>query len=236
MVRGNQKMPKHRGCDGSCEEFQRSLHALTRRQVLRAGTLALGGLSLPAYYQQTAGAGTPVGGFGRARSCIVIFMWGGPSQLDTWDPKPDAPIEIRGSFKSIATRVPGVRISEHFPLLAARTDRLAIIRSMTHDDPAHLSSAHRTLTGHLAPTPFSDAAGPSPNDSPHLGALVARLLPRPRAGGLAAPRSPCPGPSPTRPRPGGRAPGQNAGWLGKAFDPFRVEGDPERAGLSGRRA
>ncbi|HPD42381.1 MAG TPA: hypothetical protein PLD43_12575, partial [Anaerolineae bacterium] len=59
----------------------------------------------------------------------------------------------------------------------ARTDRLAIIRSMTHDDPAHLSSAHRTLTGHLAPKPFSDADGPGPNDSPHLGALVARLRP-----------------------------------------------------------
>ena len=80
-------------------------------------------------------------------------MWGGPSQLDTWDPKPDAPAEIRGSFGTIATKTPGVRISEHFPMLASRTDKLAIVRSMCHDDFTHLSTAHRSLTGHLAPTP-----------------------------------------------------------------------------------
>ena len=93
-------------------------------------------------------------GFGRAKACILIFQWGGPSQLDTWDPKPDAPAEIRGEFRPIATRhARRVRISEHFPLLADQTHRLAIVRSMSHDDPAHLSTAHRLLTGHLAPTP-----------------------------------------------------------------------------------
>ncbi|MFO0892289.1 MAG: DUF1501 domain-containing protein [Isosphaeraceae bacterium] len=192
--------------------------------------LSVTGLSLPSLLQARANEALGKGsGFGRAKSCIVIFMWGGPSQLDTWDPKPDAPIEIRGGFKSIGTKTPGVRISEHFPLLAARTDRLAIIRSMTHDDPAHLSSAHRTLTGHLAPRPFSDADGPSPNDSPHLGALVSRFR-RPGQGGLPA--------SVTMPwtvahpaAPGGRAPGQDAGWLGKAHEPFRIEGDPNAAGF-----
>jgi hypothetical protein len=118
-----------------------------------------------------------------------------------------------------------VRISEHFPRLADRLDRLAIIRSMTHDDPAHLSSAHRVLTGHLAPTPFSDAAGPSPSDSPHIGALVTRLKPRPAGG--AMPTSVTMPWSVAHPAaPGGRAPGQTAGWLGKAYDPFRIEGDP----------
>jgi hypothetical protein len=217
----------------ACRDLRSSLDLLTRRGALQAGSLALAGLSMPALFRQrataserrpqaTTGSGT---GFGSARSCIVIFMWGGPSQLDTWDPKPDAPIEVRGSFQSIATRLPGVRISEHFPLLATRLDRLAIIRSMTHDDPAHLSSAHRTLTGHLAPTPFSDAAGPSANDSPHLGALVSRLLPR--RGDPALPGSVTMPWTVAHPAaPGGRAPGQNAGWLGKAYDPFRVEGDP----------
>jgi len=204
----------------SCSEFRR--RGPSRREALRAGALAVAGLGLPELYRNRAGAAGP-GGFGRARSCLMIFMWGGPSQLDTWDPKPDAPAEIRGSFRTIATRTPGVRISEHFPRLAARTDKLAIVRSMSHDDFAHLSTAHRILTGHLAPTPYSDAAGPSPNDWPHLGSLVARV--RPRRGALP--------PAVTMPwtvahpaAPGGKAPGQHGGWLGKAYDPFRVEGDP----------
>jgi hypothetical protein len=218
------------------------MRAPSRRQVLGLGTLAVSGLCLPAFYWQRALAGREqadrqrtmgprTAGSGTARACIVIFQWGGPSQLDTWDPKPDAPVEIRGSFQSVATTIPGIRISEHFPMLATRTDRLAIIRAMTHDDAAHLSSAHRVLTGHLAPTPFSDAAGPSPGDSPHLGALVGRLLPGALDRAMPA--------SVTMPwtvahpaAPGGRAPGQNAGWLGKAYDPFRVEGDPNQSGFA----
>ena len=134
-----------------CREFRR--RAVSRREALRAGAVAMAGLGMPELYRNRAVAAGP-GGFGRAKSCLLIFMWGGPSQLDTWDPKPDAPAEIRGSFATIATRTPGVRISEHFPMLAARTDRLAIVRSMNHDDFTHLSTAHRVLTGHLAPTPI----------------------------------------------------------------------------------
>jgi hypothetical protein len=182
----------------------------------------MAGLGLPGLYRSRAATPGP-DGFGRAKSCLMIFMWGGPSQLDTWDPKPDAPAEIRGSFGTIATRTPGVRISEHFPMLASRTDKLAIVRSMSHDDFTHLSTAHRVLTGHLAPTPHSDAAGPSPNDWPHLGSLVARV--RPRRGALPqAVTMPWTVAHPAA--PGGKAPGQHGGWLGKAYDPFRVEGDP----------
>jgi len=130
---------------------------------------------------------------------------------------------VRGEFSPIATSTPGLFISEHFPMLAARTHRLAVIRSMTHDDPAHLSTAHRVVTGHVAPRPNSDGDGPSPNDWPHLGALVARV--HPRAG--AIPDSVMMPWSVAHPAaPGGRAPVQHGGWLGKAFDPFRVEGDP----------
>ncbi len=208
-----------------CHDFQSQ--RFTRREALRAGALTLTGLGLPGLFQGRALAGSELvrssGGFGRAKSCILIFQWGGPSHIDTWDPKPDAPSEIRGEFQPIETRTPGLRISEHFPLLAQQTHRLAVIHSMTHDDPAHLSTAHRVLTGHLAPTPKSDAAGPSPSDSPHLGSIVAKV--RPSRGVLPS--------SVTMPwtvahpaAPGGRAPGQNAGWLGKAYDPFRVEGDP----------
>ncbi len=211
-----------------CVGFRRG--GATRREAIRAGGLVMTGLGLPELFRGRAiAAGPAMGpGFGRAKSCLLIFMWGGPSQLDTWDPKPDAPAEVRGQFASIATKVPGVRISEHFPKLATRTDRLAIIRSMTHDDAAHLSSAHRLLTGHLAPTPKSDAAPPSTKDWPHLGSIVAKL--HPSRGALP--------PSVTMPwtvahpaAPGGRAPGQNAGWLGKSYDPFAIEGDPNSPGF-----
>lgn len=207
-----------------CAGFRRL--GVTRRSALRVGVLSALGLGLPGLLLGRARAApdTPRGaGFGRARSCILIFQWGGPSQLDTWDPKPDAPEAVRGPFAAIATATPGVRISEHFPMLAQRTHRLAIIRSMTHDDPAHLSTAHRVLTGHLAPRVNSDADGPSPNDWPHLGAILARC--RPSTGALpTAVTMPWVVAHPAA--PGGRAPGQNAGWLGKTYDPFRIEGDP----------
>jgi hypothetical protein len=211
----------------ACQEFR--LQRPSRREALRAGALTLTGLGLAGLYRGQATAALASGGFGRARACILIFQWGGPSQLDTWDPKPDAPAEIRGEFATIATRTPGVRISEHFPRLAARTERLAIIRSLTHDDPAHLSTAHRLLTGHLAPTPYSDAIGPSPRDWPHLGSLVARC--RPSRGTTLPSAVTMPWTVAHPAAPGGKAPGQHGGWLGKGFDPFRVEGDPNDSGF-----
>jgi hypothetical protein len=223
-------MPMGSGRGPGCRGFERS--GASRRQAIRAGALALTGLALPGLYRGRAAAApgaARTAGFGRARSCILIFQWGGPSQLDTWDPKPDAPAEIRGEFATIATTVPGVRISEHFPRLAAQCHRLAIVRSMSHDDFAHLSTAHRILTGHLAPVPYSDSVGPSASDWPHLGALVARCRPTPGAPASAV-TMPWTVSHPAA--PGGKAPGQHGGWLGKGFDPFRVEGDPGAPGFS----
>src|SRR4051794_22538999 len=97
--------------DGSCRGFKRP----SRRETLRAGFLGSLGLALPELFRGRAraeGSGSS-SGFGRAKSCIFIFQWGGPSQLDTWDLKPDAPLEIRGEFASIATTNPALRISEH---------------------------------------------------------------------------------------------------------------------------
>jgi hypothetical protein len=192
--------------------------------------LGLAGLTLPELLRSYAQARPPeapaAAGFGRAKACILIFMWGGPSHIDTWDPKPDAPDDIRGEFQPIATSVPGVAVSEHFPLLARQAHRLAIVRSMSHDDPAHLSTAHRVLTGHLAPRPKSDAIGPSPNDWPHLGAIVAKIKP---TAGAVPPAVTMPWTVAHPAAPGGQAPGQHGGWLGKAYDPFRVEGDPNAA-------
>ena len=87
----------------------------------------------------------------RAKACIFLFMWGGPAHQDTWDMKPLAPAEYRGEFQPIQTRVPGLQICEHLPKLAARADKLAIIRSMTHDDVDHTSATHYPLTSRCGP-------------------------------------------------------------------------------------
>ena len=169
---------------------------------------------------------TASAGFGRAKACIFLFMWGGPSQLETFDPKPNAPAEIRGSFQPIATAVPGMFISEHFQRVAKLTDRLAIVRSLTHNDPAHLSSGHATLTGHLAPVVKSDAEPPSERDTPHLGSVVAR-----HASSESRGASVCHIALVGHASRGSRwtGAGQNGGWLGSRFDPMLIAGDPSNA-------
>src|SRR5262249_25347512 len=102
---------------------------LTRRDLLRIGGLPLTGLSLPAVLRAGASAAAPAA---RAKCVIQLFMWGGPSQHETFDLKPKAPEGIRGAFRPIDTNVPGIRICEHLPLLARRADRYAILRSVTH--------------------------------------------------------------------------------------------------------
>jgi hypothetical protein len=208
-----------------CADFVRA-HALSRRELLRVGGLGILSLGLTDLLAQTGRADNNQG---RAKACILMFMWGGPSQLDTWDPKPDAPAEVRGSFKPIATTVPGIQISEHFPLLAREAHRYAIIRSMTHDDPAHLSSVHHIMTGHHAPRVKSDADGPSRKDSPHIGSVLAKLQTAQRA---VPPFVAMPWTVSHPAAPGGQAPGQNAGWLGSGYDPFCVTGDPNAPDFS----
>src|SRR5262245_11603744 len=150
-------------------------HLTDRRELLRAGSLGLFGLGLGDLVRGRAGAADALAAprpasFARAKSCILLFMWGGPAHQDTWDLKPMAPAEIRGQFKPIATKVPGIHICEHFGRLAQRTDKLAIVRSMTHTDVNHLTSTHFLLTGQAPPTAPELRA-----DWPHMGAVLARL-------------------------------------------------------------
>lgn len=210
-----------------CADLRRQRSLLSRRQVLQAGGLGLLGLGLPQFLSARAlASGTARSdGFGRAKRCIFLFMWGGPSQLDTFDMKPGAPDEVRGPFKPISTRVPDIQICEHFTNLAQRTDKLAIIRSLNHTDPAHLSSGHATLTGNWAPKLNSDADAPSDKDTPHLGAMLAHLRETPET---LPPFVTLPWKAYHPAAPGGQAPGQHGGFLGRKYDPLLVTGDPSQ--------
>ena len=147
---------------------------LPRRNFLRAGSLSWFGLTLPEMLTRLAAAeGSPERSqptFVRAKRCILLFMWGGPAHQDTWDLKPNAPAEVRGEFSPIPTNVPGIQIGEHFPRLAQRTDRLCIVRSMTHTDVNHTTATHFLLTGQ-PPPPGGDLS----RDWPSLGSVLAKL-------------------------------------------------------------
>src|SRR5436190_15663360 len=141
---------------------------LDRRQWLGLGAL---GLTLPRLLWSEA-ATRPA----RPKSCVLFFLQGSPSQLDVWDLKPDAPAEVRGEFKSIATSVAGVRLCEHLPRLARLADRYTIIRSMSHDDLDHGSAIYLSLTGQFHPRKSSNFP-PRPEDAPALGAILQRIQP-----------------------------------------------------------
>jgi hypothetical protein len=129
--------------------------------------------------------------FGRAKSCIVLFLFGAPAHQDTWDLKPEAPADVRGEFQPIATNVPGLSVSEHIPLLAAMADRYALIRSVTHPDNTHTVAMHYMLTGvrHLRPATNPQNAA---DDFPCFGAVMnyVRAGTQGATGGLSAHANP----------------------------------------------
>jgi len=198
---------------------------LTRREWLQAGGLGLVGLSLPALVQARSTENAVPSGdrsFGKAKSCIILFLTGGPPQHETWDPKPDAPVEIRGDLKPILSAVPGMFVGELMPQVARLTDKCCILRAVFTNDNAHSSSGYWMLTGypHL-PTNVENSKPGAPNDWPSIGAVVKRL--RPRNGMLPS--------AVTVPEhiwnTGGISwPGQDAGFLGRAADPWLMTCDP----------
>ena len=155
---------------------------ISRREMLRAGGLGLMGLSLAdllaAKQVQASAAARPTGG--KAKSCIVLFLMGGPPQHSTWDPKPDAPAEVRGEIAPIATKLPGVQFGELMPKLAAMADKLAVLRAVSTGDNAHSSSGYYMMTGRPhAPMNFENANPGPPNDWPNIGSMVGSLTPPP---------------------------------------------------------
>jgi hypothetical protein len=199
-------------------DAEKSVHfcdGLTRRDFLHAGSLSFFGLTLNHFFELKAlGAVNP----DNQVNCIMLFLVGGPSQLDTWDMKPDAPAEIRGPYKPIATNVAGIQISEIFPRMARHADKYALLRSVYHQGAGVHDVGHQ-----LMQTGRSFQFG---NEQPHIGCVVSKLK---------GPKGEAP-PYVLLPRPigntGGNLPhGQTAGFLGKTFDPFVLNADPSDPGF-----
>jgi len=198
---------------------------LPRRLFLQASLLMSAGLVSPARSSALANGKNHRSSFGRAKRCILVFLNGGPSQLDTWDMKPDAPADIRGELKSISTNVAGIRVSELLPRLATLVDRIRIVRSVTHTASVHTTGMYTMLTGTLHRTPKVDQTRVQPDDHPHLGSVVSTIL----GSRHGVPPFVC---LPTlfrAPPVDGVWPGQTAGFLGRRRDPFVIEGDKRSA-------
>lgn len=181
---------------------------LARRDFLRVGALGLGGLGLGDLLRSRAQAAEP-GEPGRDMACIVVWLHGGPSHIDTYDLKPDAPAEYRGAFKPIRTRVPGLDVCELLPKHAAVADRFSLIRSVTHTFSAHAGGVQQILTGRMP-----RAREKEEPDYPDIGSIIKKVRPV-APGGLPQYVT-----MPFRFESGGPA------YLGKAYEPFAVPVSP----------
>lgn len=202
----------------------------TRRELLRLGGSSLFGLSLPSLLWRQARAlggekSRRRSGFGRARSLILLYLQGSPSHIDLWDPKPDAPVSIRGEFRPIATQAPGIFLGETLPLLAQQADKFALVRSLGFNPKGltnHGAAIYTLLTGH-DPTNFTPtglAVPPSRDDLPSVGSTIARY--RPSEQGALNYVALC---SPVKENIFIGV-GQSAGLLGNAYDPYQMYDDP----------
>lgn len=189
----------------------------SRRDILRIGSLTCLGLSLPDLFRMEEAAAATSGRKGSAsdKNCILLMLIGAPPQHDTWDPKPDAPTEIRGPYSPIETNVGGIRIAETLPLTARHADKYAILRSLGHSNAADHETGHQVMhTGHFFPNGL---------DHPHMGAVMSRV--RGERGGLPA--------NVTLPNlinnTGTSKPkGQDSGYLGGRYNPFILNADPAK--------
>src|SRR5688572_4415752 len=148
----------------------RNRDGMTRREWLRVGAFGGVGLSLPALLERRTRAASSQH-VGRARSCIVVFLFGAPAHQDIWDLKPEAPSQYRGEFHPIASNVPGIQVGEHIPRLARLADRYAIVRSVSHPDNTHTVAMHYMLTGVRHAQPATNPRN-QPSDFPTFGAVM----------------------------------------------------------------
>jgi hypothetical protein len=198
------------GAHEGCADL-RATFTPDRRSFLKAGLLGTAGLSLADLLRAEARSPSPTRG-GRPPCAIILWMRGGPSHLDMWDPKPDAPKEYRGEFGVLKTKVPGVLLSDLLPRSARVMDRWAIVRSLHHNDPGHSSGDQVCFTGY--------PAGPNPEDNVHpsCGSVVSRQL------GHLSPKLPAYVMIPRM------VPGTGPAYLGVAHKPFETLADPANPG------
>ena len=191
---------------------QRTCDGVTRRSFLQVGALCAGGLTLAGTLRQNAAAaqvGLPV----RKKSVIQIWLAGGPSHIDMYDLKPDAPAEVRGEFRPIATNVPGIDIGEHLPMQAKVMDKLAIVRSAFHTNAGHGMGSQWMLTGYQPTIEVND------NIYPSCGSVVAKLR---------GPNQPGLPPYVNLPR---NLSFGKAAYLGASYNPFAPDDDPNNSGF-----
>jgi hypothetical protein len=209
-------------------QHERTCQTLTRRAFLQAGASTVLGLTLADMLRLRALGGAPMAG--SARSVLLLWLWGGPAHLDTWDPKPGAPLEFRGPFAPIATKVPGIRICELFPQLAQLSDTYAIIRSMHTGSNDHGVAGTIGLTGSHAGGVGLDGKPQPGGPRPAMGSVVARVknsrsIPSGRHRSSLPPFIVIGG----RLHQGKKSiTGEGGGALGGLCDPFRLEYDPEQ--------
>ncbi|MBX3436673.1 MAG: DUF1501 domain-containing protein [Planctomycetaceae bacterium] len=196
---------------------------VTRRDVLRVGGSSMLGLTLGSMLQLKAASAnsglTPAGGWGRAKSVIMVYLQGGPSHLDLWDPKENVPDNVKSAFSTIDTKLPGVKFTENLPKLAQVIDKATLIRSMSYTPNGlfnHTAAIYQMMTGYTTDkvSPSGQLEPPSPKDFPNFGSNIIRLRP---------PTEPML-PFVMLPRPLQESnvvgKGGTAGFLGKAFDPY----------------
>ena len=194
---------------------------INRRELLQVGYSGLLGLGLAALPSARAGSSAPSNAR-TPKSVIIVFLTGAASHIDTFDMKPDAPPEIRGEFKPIATKVPGLLVCEHLPRLAARADKYAVVRGLAHRENNHLVATHHVLTGHPQPGAFFDKVA-SRTDWPCYSSALNYFRPRTDGvpSGVNLPTFLVEGPL--------TWPGQHAGFLGPRHDPWQITRDPNAA-------
>ncbi|MDR3635902.1 MAG: DUF1501 domain-containing protein [Isosphaeraceae bacterium] len=194
---------------------------IRRRALLRVGGAGLLGLTLPGWLraQARAGAARP----SRIKSVVLFFLEGGPAHQDLWDMKPDAPENVRGEFRPIATTVPGLQFCEHLPRLAQQAHHLSLVRSVHHTVADHNAGAYFALTGREPLVEGRLVTRPSPDDFPPFGAVLAKLRPTGRdlPDFVQTPD--------WMSNNGSFLPGQGAGFLGGPCEPF-LTGDPSLPG------
>jgi uncharacterized protein (DUF1501 family) len=193
-------------------QYRDRLKQLDRRSMLRAGMLGAAGLALPSLLRWESQAAAQGKATKRASSVIILWMRGGPSQHETWDPKPDAPAEIRGIFGAIPTNVPGIRISGLLPKSAAMMDKWSIIRSLHHENAGHSGADQICFTG------YPSGANPDMNVAPSCGSIATKQLQHEN------PRLPTYVMIPRT------VPGTEASYLGPAYRPFETQADPAAEG------